>query len=439
MVIPAGEERASATALQHTPLAPLDGFSQDEFRARRAALRARCQSGIVLVRGAEEEAHGPFRQDSDFFYLTGVDTPGGYLVLLPDDLSPTAGIRDLGADVREILFLPARDPKGETWTGPKLGPGAETEQATGCSRVMDASGLWGALAGWLRRTPRIFLRTPYGEGAKRTPEYLLMLQVADRAPTVSFEDVSPALDALRAVKSPAEIERIRQAVAITYMGHHAARALIREGAERYEFEVEARILQTFRSQGARLAFPPIVGGGIHGTVLHYEQNSAQMHAGELVVVDIGALYGHYAGDVTRTYPAGGRFSPRQQEVYALVRSAYDNAVSSYRPGEDSLKSMNERCKEFLKAATLRANDSEGIERTMEYFMPHGLGHHLGLAVHDVGEREAPLVPGQVITIEPGLYITSEQIGVRLEDDYLVTAEGLERLGPDYSLRLDATD
>ncbi len=160
----------------------------------------------------------------------------------------------------------------------------------------------------------------------------------------------------------------------------------------------------------------------------------------MVVVDIGARVGHYCGDLTRTYPAGAAgvapaYGDRGREIYDLVLAAHRNAVLAFRFGEDSLDTMNARCKSFLEASPMRSRDADGEERTMDRFMPHSLGHHLGMDVHDVGERDTPLPAGSVITIEPGLYLPAERIGVRLEDDYVVTPEGLRRLGPD--LEVDA--
>ena len=254
-----------------------------------------------------------------------------------------------------------------------------------------------------------------------------------------FRDLAPAIGQLRVVKSPAEIERITQAIEITAAGHRAARALIARGAGRNECEVEAEILAEFRRQGAKLAFPCIVGAGVNATVLHYEDNNRVMQAGDLVVVDIGARWGHYCGDITRAYPVGGRFSPRQREIYAQALAAHEQVVASYRPGEDTLKTLNDRCKQIMKDSPLRGKDGAGVEQTMEVFMPHGITHHLGLYVHDVGDPEPPLTPGNVITIEPGLYIPSEGIGARIEDDYLVTATGLQRLGPPLEKEADAVE
>jgi Xaa-Pro aminopeptidase len=421
---------------------PLDGFTAGEFQARRAALRAACPDGIILVRGATEEEvvnPGNYQQNHHFFYLTGVDTPGAFLVMLPYGLPASYGLHDAPSHLREFLFLPARDARRETWTGAQIGPGAETEQQTGIEKATDAGGIWGALTSWLRRCPLIYTVAPYGELAQRTPEYALIRKIQEIAPTAQLRDVAPAIGELRVVKSPAEIERITRAVEITAAGHRAARALIAQGAGRNEGEVEAEILAAFRRQGAKLAFAGIVGSGANATVLHYEENNQVMQAGEVVVVDIGARWGHYCGDITRAYPVGGRFSPRQREIYNQVLAAHEQIVASYSPGEDTLKTINDRCKQILKDSPLRGKDGDGVDQTMDFFMPHGMTHHLGLYVHDVGDPMPPLRPGNVITIEPGIYIPSEGIGVRIEDDYLVTTSGLERLGPPLEREADAVE
>lgn len=411
--------------------APLDGFTPEEFRERRAALRAACPAGILLIRGATEDEvvnPGNYRQNSHFFYLTGVDTPGAYVVMLPDGLSASAGMRDVPAHIREFLFLPARDARRETWTGPKLGPGSETEQQTGFEKTADAGLLWNSIVGWLRRCSTLYTVAPYGEQAQRAPEYALIQKIRALAPTALVHDLAPAIGQLRVIKSPAEIDRITTAIEITTAGQRAARDVIARGAGRNECEVDAAIYEAFRGLAAQRAFASIVGAGANATVLHYEQNNGTMVEGDMVVVDIGAWHGHYCGDITRAYPVGGRFTPRQREIYAQVLEVHRNIVNSYKPGEDTLKTLNERCKQLLRDSSLRGSNGDGAEQTMDNFMPHGMAHHLGLDVHDVGDQDPPLSPGNVITIEPGIYISPEGIGVRIEDDYLVTSSGLQRLG-----------
>ena len=383
-----------------------------------------------MLRGStEDEAVNPgrFRQNSNFIYFTGVETPGAVLVILPAGLSASIGIRGVASDASEILFLPARNPVGETWTGPKLGPGEDTEKATGIRKTADAGQFVGAMLSWLRYNPAIYTPTPFGETAKMTREYCFIHKLLELAPSIQLRDATVAVGRLRMVKSAAEIERITEAIAITHNGHRAARKLIASGAGTREFVVEAAIFEAFRRQGAGLAFGTIVGGGVNGTVLHYEDNHDELKTGDLVVVDIGAKHEAYCGDITRTYPVGGVFGEREREIYNLVLEAHIRTISEYKPGE-TLQNLTDRCKAFYKELPHRSKEAAGVEQTLDNFMPHRQSHHLGLDVHDVGDRETALAPGHVITVEPGLYLPSEKIGVRIEDDYLVTKTGLQRLG-----------
>jgi Xaa-Pro aminopeptidase len=423
------------------PPAPLGGFAAEAFKARRDALRAACPDGIVLLRGATEDevvegSAGVYRQNASFFYLTGVDTPSAFLVLLPESLPAPVGLRGAERDIKEVLFLPSRDANRELWTGPKLGPGEETQKLTGIASAVAAPRLMPALAMWVRRVPIVYTIAPYGERATESRAHGLMRQVAEHAPVVQFRDCAMAVAGLRVAKSADEIERLRSAVAISIEGQRAARQAIATGAGRREYEVEARVIEAFRSQGAAPAFASIVGGGANATVLHYDQNADLLKEGELVVVDIGARLGHYCGDLTRTYPVGGRFGPRQREVYQTVLDVHRQIVATFKLGEDRLDDLTKRCKELLKESPLRSRDAGGEEKTMEHFMPHSIGHHLGMDVHDVGDGEQPLAPGNVITIEPGLYLPAEGIGVRIEDDYLVTPAGLERIGPPLAVEVE---
>ncbi len=432
MSVPSADPQAASPApVFLPPPAPLLGFSAEEYRTRRQALRSACPDGIILLRGStEDEAVSPgrYQQNSTFLYFTGVVTPGAFLVLLPPDLPAVAGLRGAAPDVREILYLPKRDAAMETWTGPKLGPGTEAEAATGVQKTADSSSVLGALMAWARRNSTLYLEAPFGPDNETSRVYQLMNRLKAQMPTIHFKDATDAIGHLRMVKSPAEIARIVEAIEITQAGHRAARAVIAGGDGRHEYEAEAAALQAFRSHGAGLAFGSIVGTGANATVLHYEENCAQMKQGQLVVVDIGAKSGAYCGDLTRTYPVGGVFGDREKEIYTLVLQALEHAISSFKHG-DTLQDLTDKCKAFYKEQPQRAKDANGVEQMLDNFMPHGLSHHLGLDVHDVGDRLIPLAPGHVITVEPGLYIPSEGIGVRIEDDYLVTEDGLELLGP----------
>jgi Xaa-Pro aminopeptidase len=226
---------------------------------------------------------------------------------------------------------------------------------------------------------------------------------------------------MRSVKDDGEVALLRTAVAATIAGQRRAARVIAAGVG--EGVVDGAVFAAFREHGAEgLAFPSIVGSGFNATTLHYDQNVGTCADGELVVVDVGARYGYYCGDLTRTYPANGRFSSRQREIYDLVLTAHDRAAEAMKPGV-TIFDLRKIAYSVFQDSPLR--DMAG-DKLGQYFI-HGLGHHLGLDAHDPGSDEKPLEPGMVITNEPGLYLPDEAMGVRIENDFLITDSGAENL------------
>ena len=231
---------------------------------------------------------------------------------------------------------------------------------------------------------------------------------------------------MRKNKYAGEISHLRTAISITGAAQTDVLKTIRPGL--FEYELEGKVLGAFIAGGAvRVGFDSIVGSGINGTFPHYFANRRKMEDGDLVVVDIGAEYRYYTADITRTYPVNGKFTPRQREVYQLVLDCQSECAKQVKPSETTMGDLNRISREFFAKSKLRAKDRSGNEQSMDTFFIHGLGHYLGMDVHDVGDYGKAFQPGEVITIEPGLYITSEAIGIRIEDDYLVTADGVEKL------------
>jgi Xaa-Pro aminopeptidase len=237
-----------------------------------------------------------------------------------------------------------------------------------------------------------------------------LAKVSQRAKAVlDLEDVANDVAYLRQVKAPTEIVLLEKAIQITLKGHTAAARVIAPGV--MEYEVEAALEYEFRRNGAeRPGFPSIVGSGPFSTILHYDKSERRMEAGDVVVIDVGAEYSGYSADVTRTYPVSGRFSERQREIYQIVLDAQKAAIAKIKPGA--------RISDVHQAAVAHLR-SKGFEK---YFI-HGTTHHIGLAVHDVGDTSRPFEPNMVITVEPGIYIPEERLGVRIEDDILVTPSG----------------
>jgi len=223
------------------------------------------------------------------------------------------------------------------------------------------------------------------------------------------------------VKDADEIARMRKAVDISVLGHVAAMQAARPGA--WEYEIEAALEASFRRNGAdRVGYPSIVGSGPNSTTLHYDVNRRQTRDGDLVVVDAGAEWGQYTADVTRTFPVNGKFTPRQKAIYDLVLATQQAAFDSTRPGT-TIGQLNRIARDYMRA---HSGTLCGAEMCDTYFI-HGLSHWLGMDVHDVGDYSTPLKPGMIFTIEPGIYLSQESLGVRIEDDVLVTATGGEWL------------
>ena len=415
--------------------ATIEGPTKVEYQARRAALMEaikKAEAGgrhgaggmvVVLVGGGEPGEDARFRQENDFRYLTGVEQPHASAILRPDT-------------GEETLYLPPRNPAQDRWIGPRLGPGPEAADRTGFARVESTAAFLADLfraIGDPRTGDRssasaavVYLLDPAPRPPSITPAARLSRFAREGAPSAWFKDVATIVHEMRKGKSEAEATLIRRAVAVTADAHREVARLIRPGVP--EYRLEGAILGAFVAGGAsRAGFPSIVGSGPNSTVLHYEKNDRTIEDGDLCVVDIGGEYKGYTADITRTYPANGHFTPRQREVYQLVLDAQTAAVAAFKPGQSTIGELNRTAREFFKASPVRARDDQGTEQTMDHFFAHGLGHHMGLDVHDVGDQSKPLQPGEVFTIEPGLYIPGESLGVRIEDDYRVTPEGLEKL------------
>lgn len=398
-----------------------------EYKTRRQNLIEKIKDGIVILVGAREEDLGEvgrFRQKNDFMYLTGVETPAAYVMLVPAGLVA-------GKPAQETVFIPPRNLYKEQWAGPQLGPGKEAEQRFGLQEVASA-------ATFKERLTAMFSTPPFKVETGKTPAklYTIMpgdadaLNVRERefvqmvrqiAPHIQLADVSATIGELRKIKTSAELALLQKAIDITGEAQQDVARTIQPGV--YEYQAQAALEFAFMRNGAeRPGFPSIVGSGIYSTVLHYNENRKKMEAGDLVVVDIGAEYSYYTADITRTYPANGKFTARQREIYQLVLDAQRAAEKAFKPGQSTIALLNGVASDVMKASPLR--DKQG--NTLDKYFIHGLGHWLGMDVHDVGHY-GNLPVGSVFTIEPGIYIPEEKLGVRIEDDYLVTEKGLVKL------------
>lgn len=367
------------------------GISPDEYRQRRAKLRSQLSGAIFVLAGASESENGNiqtgFGQEPNFLYLTGWREPGALLYLSENE---------------EILFLPARSDVRERYTGRKLGPAdADAAERTAFAKVMAESEFAAKVAAFKGRTQTI----TKGPGFAR-----LQQLVGDR----EWIDSSRQVAALRMVKSPAELELLEASVANTVAAHKAAWKRMAAGI--YEYQLSATIANSYFERGCeRHAYPPIIASGPNSVVLHYMTNRRRMDSGEMVVMDAGSLCADYAADVTRTLPVSGHFTPRQREIYEIVLGAQQAAIAAAKPGVKLLGDKPDTLNSIAKAYVAK----HGLEK---YYL-HSLGHHVGLEVHDLQDSDAELKPGMVVTIEPGIYIAEEGIGVRIEDMILITETG----------------
>jgi Xaa-Pro aminopeptidase len=390
----------------------------EEFEARREAVRAMLSPrGVVVFKAAEQpaETYGcPFRQESDFYYLTGLNEPGAVLVLSKRGLS-------IGGEERlakEIIFLESSRRGGEQLSPEKV----TKELLLDVARPLHE--FHGVFATALTRADTLYFRSPRLRLDEPLTKELELIEAARaRQYPVGVANPAKLTAKLRVIKSQAELELIRRAVQLSCDAQVQAAKSVEPGM--WEYEVAALVEYVFRREGAEgSAFAPIIGSGPNSCRIHYSENKRQMTAGEVVVVDIGASYRHYCGDVTRTLPVGGTFSPRQRDVYEIVLKAQREAIAIIRPGI-KFSAVHEKAAQVLGEGLVGLGL---IARPADYgkYFIHGTSHHLGLDVHDVGESNV-LLPGMVITVEPGIYIPEENLGVRIEDDVLVTEQGHEVL------------
>ena len=392
-------------------------ISPEVLIERRASLLELIGPGIAVIRGASVQslAQHPqashFRQDNDFYYLTGLEIPDAWLVMFN---------REGRAD-SVVLFVPERDPAAEVWTGTKLGASEETARITGIVTVRPVSRFEEEFLWRLSRKDELAeFREIYLPRGGASGELSVLRELAVRSGR-AVGQLSPALAQLRLVKDSVELDRLQRAVHITVEAQREVMKAARPGM--YEYELEAILEYVFRARGAeRVGFPSIVGSGPNSVILHHDTNRRRMEAGDLVVVDIGAEYGYYTADVTRTFPVDGRFTPRQRDIYELVLMTQETVLASVQPGVTLLE-LSEIARDYLRE---HSRGSCG-ERSCDYYFIHSVGHWLGMGAHDVGSPATPLAPGMVLTIEPGIYLADEDLGVRIEDDVVVTEDGHDLL------------
>ena len=384
-------------------------FGPEVYRERRRRLMERMKTGVAVVYGQTSVDRGATaapidRSGSDFTYLTGISDEGGAAILL------APGERTH----REFLFLRNVDPEYDRWEGARLLLGGELRVRTGFEKVSRIGSLGPLLAQIAARSGEMRYIGPLASPDAAVPRELeLYGRVSARVPGTRIVNNHGLVHAMRLVKEPRELELMRRAIAATDRGMRAAMRAARPGIR--EHELKSIIEAEFRAAGARrLAFPSIVGVARNAAVPHYMGGDAEIRSGDLILADIGAEFESYAADITRTFPVDGRFTPEQRRIYETVLRAQEAAAGQLRAGA-VYEDLERTATNVIEAAGHR-----------DAFW-HGLGHFVGLDVHDVGDTAQPLPAGAVLTIEPGIYLPERNFGIRIEDEYLVTAAGNEHL------------
>lgn len=398
--------RAAWLGLLAWTVAAQDPVGLQEHRARRAALQKALPDGVVVMFGRDgaESAAGGARQEPNFFYLTGRAEPGAVLLLTPTS---------------ETLFLSAQDERSRIYDGPRLtAEDPKAAETTGFEKVLPRTALEAELSRALERHARLYTLTSQPQAEK----------LRALAPLREVADVRTPVARLRVKKSEYELGLIRRSIAVSVEAHLAAWKRLRPGM--FEYQLAATMVGWFLESGCEgAAYTPIVGSGPNAVILHYEKNARRIEPGELVLMDVGARCAGYAADLTRTVPADGRFTPRQRELYQAVLGALKATIAAVRPGvmlgtRDHVTGLYQVARDYLNA-----HGKDGQGRPLGSRLLHPVAHRVGLDVHDLHAETSqwPLAPGDVLAIEPGVYIKEEGIGIRIEDMVLVTETGARLL------------
>jgi Xaa-Pro aminopeptidase len=405
------------------PLGAREREPNSVYAERRARLAAELKEPVLLFGYTGRENSSPayvFLQEPNFYYLTGYNEEGAALLLVP------ASAAEKGwKGPNEILYLPPRNPEEEKWNGPRIAPtDADVHEKTSFSTVEAFSNLKARLTELTQSYHEIWTLTAHADdtGYPHAREWSDWITKA--APGISLRDAAPAIGTMRQVKSPGEIALLTKAIELSVDAQLAAMRMVRPGL--YEYQVAARMVEIHAYGGCETeAYSPIVGTGLHSTILHFNELDGLIQDGDVVLMDVGGQYSGYTADITRTVPANGHFTPRQREIYEIVLGAQNAALVAIKPGTTMRKGSDSLYKIAYDYINTHGTDREG--RSLGRYFTHGLGHHIGLEVHDAGDVDRPFEAGMVITDEPGIYIPEEKIGVRIEDDVLVTPTGYKLL------------
>ncbi len=409
------------------------GFSKEEITRRREALMDRLNEGMVVLFGdCTPTPGGHFRQDNDFYYFTGIEDMGAILVM--------------AAKTKEsFLFLPRQTPREMMVEGENLLKDEDAKKKTGFTEIHPVTYFDEFLARNARRygltfhmrlSPRDSVDNARWEtlifvGRKNRTHYndqisldnYRIKKLKERYPVISMSDITPLIDEMRLIKSAEEIEIMRRNGKISAEGVKQAMLATQPGV--FEYQIEASAMNVILKNGAKgSAYPPIVGSGPNSCIWHYDKNSREVEDGDLVLMDFGADLDYLCMDITRTWPVSGKFTAEQREVYEVVLAVQKACIEAYRPGVTS---------EDIRKHVATVMEKKGLNPKG---LRGGIGHYVGMCVHDVGPRGVPLKEGMVFAIEPALYYPEKEIGIRIEDTVLITKDGCEVLTKDVPKELE---
>jgi len=402
------------------------------FTQNRSRFQSRMKKNAIAIFVSNDEvpvnadALYPFKQNSDLFWLTGITQEDSMVILFPDNPDPK---------YREVLVLVRPNELKEKWDGKRL-RAAEARAISGISTIVWLDTLEALLQPWVHLAEHIYLDSNENDrkgSLLRTREYRFIDEMKARYPLHKYERAAAVMKDLRAIKTPKEVEVVKTAIDITDKTFRRVMNFVRPGV--MEYEIEAEIWHSFlslRSTGP--AYGSIIASGDRARTLHYVSNNQECKDGELLLMDFGAEYGGYCADLTRTIPVNGKFTRRQKTVYNACLHLHDYAKSLLKPGITILnytdKVGEEATQQFLKIGLLRKSDIKNEDpenRAYRKYLYHGISHHLGIDVHDLGTRTAPIQAGMLFTVEPGIYIEEEQMGIRIENNLWITRSGNQDL------------
>ncbi|MGN6418406.1 MAG: aminopeptidase P family protein [Pseudobacter sp.] len=403
-------------------------LNQDIFVQNRKRFVASMEKNSIAVFNSNDElptngdAIHTFKQNSDLFWLSGIDQEDSMVVLFPDNPDPK---------FREVLVLVRPNEMKEKWDGKRL-RAEEARQISGIKTIIWLDTLDAVLQTWIHLADTIYLNSNENDRkANLVPvrDYRYIAEMKARYPLHNYKRSARIMKELRAIKTPQEIEVMQQAIDITRDTFIDLLKFIRPGV--MEYEIEAKIWYGFLSRRAtRPGYGSIIASGDNARILHYVNNNQECKDGDLILMDFGAEYGGYNADLTRTIPVNGKFTKRQKEVYNGCLQIHNYCKSILKPGISIIdyteKAGDEATKVFLKLGLLSKEDVKNEDRenrAYRKYLYHGISHHLGIDVHDLGTRTAPIKAGMVFTIEPGIYIEQEQMGIRIENNVWVTKSG----------------